>query len=118
VAARIFPFLKPFVSGVVRENLELTDKDLVYAPYPHDELTYKSKNVVEYKTPGNAEGLGTHSRLGMNQDPIKGVAVIVGDIEEPDLWKLSARLPKEMHDLAGVIVSQVERDAAQASRDR
>jgi len=84
-------------------------------PYPNDRLTYKSKSVVEYVTPAQMEGLGTHSWLEMNDEPISGVAILVGS--PPDLFQLSVRLPPELRNLTPVIVGQVERDAASLPRD-
>src|SRR6185437_8962337 len=92
VIARIFPTYKEFATKVIDERIEPANS-FPWGPYPNDKLTYRSKNIVEYVTPGNAEGLGTHSRLQKNVNPITGVALLLG--EAPDLLQLSMRLPKE-----------------------
>ena len=109
VIARIFPDYKKFVEQVTEEKIEPASS-FPFGPYPKDKLTYRGKDIVEYVTPGNVEGLGTHSRLQMNADPISGVAILIG--RTPDLLQLSMRLPKEQRDLGPIIVQQVERDAA------
>lgn len=109
VIARIFPDYKKFVEQVIEEKIEPA-RSFPFGPYAKDKLTYRGKNIVEYITPGNTEGLGTHSRLQMNADPISGVAVLIG--QTPDLVQLSMRLPKEQKDLSPIIIQQVERDAA------
>ncbi len=83
--------------------------DFPFGPYPSDKLTYRSKNVVEFETPANTEGLGTESRLQMNASPIDGVAIIIGG--ETDLVQLSARLGQD-RDLIPIIVRQVENHEA------
>lgn len=108
VIARIFPDYKKFVEQVIEEKIEPA-RSFPFGPYPKDKLTYRGKNIVEFVTPGNTEGLGTHSRLQMSADPISGVAVLIG--QTPDLVQLSMRLPKEQRELGPIIIQQVERDA-------
>jgi hypothetical protein len=79
-------------------------------PYPADTLKYRGKNVVEFRTPAQTEGLGTASRLQKSDIPICGVAILFG--EEPNLIQLSVRLPSESSDLMQLIVDQTEREAA------
>lgn len=117
IIARVFPAYKNFVQQVMNEDIEAginPPNRYASGPYPTDKLTYRGKNVVEYVTPGNTEGLGTHSRLQKNADPIIGVAILVG--EAPDLLQLSIRLPKEQRDLVPLIIQQLERDAAHVSQ--
>lgn len=106
IIARVFPTYKAFVTGV----MEGFDLSFTFGPYPEDTLTYKSKAMVEYQTPPQADGLGTHSRLNKNGSPIDGVAILVG--QTPDLLLLSVRLPRDLTGLTSAIVGQVERDAA------
>ena len=109
ITARIFPAYKAFVT----ETMELFDEpagSVPFGPYPKDRLTYKSKRLVEYRTPPQTDGLGTHSWLKKNGSPIDGVAMLVG--QTPDLLLLSVRLPADLTGLTSAIVHQVERDAA------
>lgn len=108
VIARIFPAYKKFVEQVTEEKIEPAGS-FPFGPYPKDKLDYRGKNIAEYITPGNAEGLGTHSRLERNADPISGVAILVG--QTPDLLQLSMRLPKEQRDLGATIMQHFERNA-------
>lgn len=108
VIARVFPDHKEFVQNVIQEGIET---DFPFGPYPNDRLRYKSKNVVEYQTPGLTDGLGTASRLLNNASPIGGVAILVG--EDLDLIHLSVRLPAESAFLTPVIIQEVERGATQ-----
>jgi hypothetical protein len=109
VIARVFPEYKTFAQGVIAEGIEPAS-DFPFGPYPSDKLTYRGKNIVEFETPANAQGLGTDSRLQMNEGPIDGVAIIGG--ADPDLTMLSARVPATDSDLISVMVGQVEREAA------
>jgi hypothetical protein len=113
IIARIFPAYKAFVTGVMKE-FDPPASRFTFSPYPEDTLTYKSEKVVEYKTPAQADGLGTYWALKKNGGPIEGVAILVG--QTPDLLRLSARLPPDLAGLTSVIVSQVERDAGSQLR--
>jgi hypothetical protein len=105
VIARVFPAHRDFVNNVIAEGLRPAS-DFPFGPYPDDHLSYKSKELVEYLTPPNRRGLGTSSRLLPNQQPIFGVAMLVG--EELDLIHLSLRLPPAMEDLAPIIIGEAE----------
>ena len=109
--ARVFPSHKAFVRRVIAEGIEPAS-DFPSGPYPKDRLIYKSKEIVEYQTPAQTDGLGTQSRLQKNADPIRGVAILVGS--DPDLVFLAARLPPNKADLASIIIRQVELDSAQS----
>jgi hypothetical protein len=106
IIAQVFPAYKAFATRVMEEGL---GGPLKFGPYPKDVLTYKSKTVVEYRTPPQADGLGTHLWLKKNDSPIDGVAILTG--QTPDMLLLSVRLPPEFSGLTSVIVRQVERDA-------
>ena len=106
--ARVFPAHRDFVRNVIAEGIEPAS-DFPFGPYPNDKLNYKNKETVEYETPANKDGLGTDSRLRKNADPIRGVAILVG--QEPSLHFLAMRLPNEMNGLTSAIVEQVEREA-------
>ncbi len=81
----------------------------LFGPYPQDKLTYKGDRTVEYETPAQTRGLGTHSWLVKNTSPIEGVAMLIG--ETPDLVLLSVRLPFDLSRLTSTIIRQIERDA-------
>jgi len=106
VIARVFPAHRDFVNNVIAEGLRPAT-DFPFGPYPDDHLTYKTKELVEYLTPPNRQGLGTSSWLLPNQHPILGLAMLVG--EDPDLIQLSLRLPPDMDDLAPIIIRETER---------
>jgi hypothetical protein len=108
IIGRVFPDYKAFVSHVV-ELFDFTADRFAFGPYPNDTLTYRGNRVVEYATPSETEGLGTHSELTKNGSPILGVAILAG--KTPDLLMLSVRLPPELAGLTSAIVGQVEREA-------
>jgi hypothetical protein len=108
--ALVFPAHRAFVEKVIEEGIEPANS-FPFGPYPKDKLIYRSKEMVEYQTPGDTDGLGTNSRLKKNADPISGVAVLMG--QSPDLLLLSVRLSPNLADLTSNIVQQVERDAMQ-----
>ena len=110
--ARVFPGYRKFLQKVIDEGIEPASS-FPSGPYPSDKLTYLSRELVEYQTPPEAEGLGTRSWLLKNTDPIRGVAMLVG--ETPDLMYLAVRLPPEMGELVPVVVQQAERDAAKSA---
>jgi hypothetical protein len=109
--ARIFPSHKAFVRKVIEEGFG-SASDFPFGPYPNDKLTYKSSDVVEYQTPGKMDGLGTQSRLQNNADPIRGVVLLVGPREWPNIISLHIRLPAELTDLAPAIIRQTEQETA------
>ena len=109
IIARVFPAHKAFVQSVIAEGIEPAS-GFHFGPYPGDKLTYKNKNVVEYQTPPQTEGLGTRLRLQKNASPISGVEIITG--EELNLESLAVRLPPDMSDSKATIIQQVEREAA------
>jgi hypothetical protein len=113
IIAHVFPAYKAFVQSVIAEGMEPAT-DFPFGPYPPDKLTYRAKNIVEFETPGNAQGLGTDSRLQMNASPIEGVAIVSG--ADTDLTHLSARVAATDRDLIPAIVKQVESDAASATQ--
>jgi hypothetical protein len=110
VIARVFPTRKAFAEKVIKEQREIAPEfSLPFVPYPNDKLIYRSSSAVEYETPADTEGLGTLSSLKKGRDPIRGVAILVGDT--PDLVQLSMRLPTSFADLTDAIIQQLERDA-------
>jgi hypothetical protein len=113
IIARVFPAHMEFVRSVIAEEIEPANS-FPSGPYPKDKLTYRTKEIVEYQTPPQTDGLGTNSRLLKNDTPISGVAILFG--EEPNLLLLSIRLSPEMTDLAPAIIHQARRDAASFER--
>jgi hypothetical protein len=109
--ARVFPAYRSFVRRVIAEGIEPAS-NFPSGPYPNDKLVYKSTDLAEYQTPRQTEGLGTQSRLLKNTDPIRGVAMLVGEDpkteEPPSLLFLAVRLPSEMTDLSSAIIQQTE----------
>ena len=116
--ARVFPAYRasPLVKRVVREmkDFDPPENPLELGPFPTDRLSHRSTRVVEYKTPADADGLGTHSALRKNSSPIDGVAILVGP--DPDLLLLALRLPSALAGLTPAIVTHVEGDAARHPR--
>jgi hypothetical protein len=107
VIARVFPDRRSFVQKVIDEGIEPASS-FPFGSYPEDLLTYRSKNIVEFETPANEDGLGTNSRLKKSGLPINGVAILTG--EAPDLLVLSVRLSPNLAGLAADIVKQTERE--------
>lgn len=105
IIARAVPAHRSFTKRVVSEGLEPASS-FPYGPYPHDQLKYKSKEIVEYTTPAQTEGLGTRSHLQKSDAPIRGVAILAG--EESNLIHLAVRLPSGMSELIPVIIHQTE----------
>lgn len=109
VIARVFPAYKQFTQNVIAEGIAPAS-GFPFGPYATDKLTYRAKNIVEFETPANMQGLGTDSRLLPNASPIDGVDLITG--ADTDLIQLSARFSAKDCDLIPLIVKQVERSAA------
>lgn len=114
--ARVFPSHRSFVRKVIAEGIEPA-KNFPSGPYPNDKLVYRTKDLVEYQTPPQTEGLGTRSRLLKNTDPVCGVAMLVGLVKEgePSLLFLAVRLPSEavrlpseMANFTSAIIQQTE----------
>jgi hypothetical protein len=111
IIARAFPDYREFVRGVIAEGIEPASS-FPLGPYPTDKMTYRNKKVVEFETPSNSNGLGTHSRLQTNADPIRGVAILFG--QEPSLVQASVRLSAEDQILIQIVVRQIEREVAES----
>jgi hypothetical protein len=121
IIARVFPSFQAVAIRVLGQ----IDRPLPSGPYPKDTVTYKSKTVVEYNTPAQTEGLGTHfSWLKKSDTPVAGAAILIGDPaklsllgEQPGLLLLSVRLPPDLARLTA-IVRDVERDVASTPQDQ
>jgi len=108
VMARVFPPYWDYVRNLVAEWHE---EPLPFGPYPADKVTYRGDRVVEFRTAGGADGLGTQLRVKKNSSPMDGVAILEDSgTTVPNLWLLSMRLPTSLATLAPAIVRQFERD--------
>jgi hypothetical protein len=103
VWARVFPQYWPIVKGLIK-NGDLP-AEYAFGPYPDDKLLIQRARLVRFRTPPHSEGLGTRNRLKANDDPIDGVAILEG--RNPDLLMLRVRLPRELRDLASVIIQDL-----------
>lgn len=112
IIARVFPAYRLFVREVMKEP---GISPFTFGPYPKDKLVYKSKALVEYRTPAQAEGLGTDTWLTKSSLPIEGAAMLVGN--EHDLALLSVRMPSKLNGLTTTLVRQFERDASHCPCD-
>jgi hypothetical protein len=112
--AKVFPAHESFADRVIAEGIEPASA-FPKGPYPHDKLTYLSREMVEYQTPANLEGLGTRSYLVKNGSPIYGAAILDPDM---DLTFLAVRLPSVMNDLSDAIIRQAERESAKTTEQR
>jgi len=113
--ARVFPTYIARTREVIAEGIEPAS-DFPAGPYSADKLTYKSRSMVEFETPPASEGLGSHSFLKENSEPIFGVAALVFEYPNhqwPSLMHLSMRLPPDSRDLEQVILKQAEREVTQ-----
>jgi hypothetical protein len=103
-AARLFPNRTKFVDSVVGEGIE-PRSDFPSGPYPTDIIHRRGPDVVEFETPPNREGMGTHSRLVKNSDPISGVASMDKD---NNATVLVVRLAPALRDLRGAIINSAK----------
>jgi hypothetical protein len=117
VIARVFPASRSFVDGVIDERIEPASS-FVFGPYSTDQLVYldKEKQLVEFETPAQTEGLGTDSRLQKNALPIHGLAFLIqaehGSVE--GLTLLDVRLPADLNDLTPSILLRLQLETAAA----
>ena len=105
--ARVFPAERAFVQHVIKEGL-MPASAFPLGPFPNDKLAYKSDWMVEYQTPPHSEGLGTMSRLQASDYPVRGVAILKGQMP-PDLLFLAVRLPPDISDLTSYIIQDLEK---------
>ena len=106
--ARLFPEHKDFVHQVVAEGFEPAS-DFPSGPYPSDELSYKSKTLVDFETPAHKEGLGTESRLQPNDQPIEGFVFLSMEPNDDSYERsLEMRLPSNLSTLGPIIRAATE----------
>ena len=106
VIARLFPGFRQFVDEV-RQGFE--NVDLPSGPVATDVLKRRGARVVDYRTPGGMEGMGTESWLKKEAWPIDGVVALVG--ETPDLVRVNVRLPERLRWLAPFVLGEAVRGA-------
>ena len=111
--ARVFPGFKWFVHHVISEHI-LPSTAFPSGKYADDILTYRSKSVVEFETRPNGQGLGTHSRLRIGPEPIRGVAIVAG--AETSLVQASLRISGESRAFTDAILQQVENEVAASKK--
>jgi hypothetical protein len=110
IIARLFPANMSFAQGVIAEGVEPASDFPTGAP-PTDKLMPKGATMVEFETPGGAQGVGSiFSQLTPSGDPIDGVAVLEG--ATPDAAVLSVRLTPDMRAMTPMILQQFETDSA------
>jgi hypothetical protein len=97
-AARLFPNLKEYVLQIIAEGIRPAT-DFPFGPYPTDVLNRKNDFEVEFETPGHHEGMGTHSRLAQNGDPIRGIAEF-SPSDDSGMYLLVTRLPSSLDSLS------------------
>lgn len=107
VWARVFPAYWPIIKGLIK-NDDLPADQYTFGPYKADKLIVQKANLVRFQTPPNSEGLGTMGHFKANGDPIDGVAILVG--QNPGLLMLRVLLPRELRDLAPIIIREFERE--------
>ena len=101
VFARVFPAQRAFVRKVIDE-FGLAADAYQFGPFPKDKLTLQGDRLVQFLTPPHSQGLGTINWVRPNDDAIDGVAILEGPT--PNLVMLNVRLPRELHNLAPVII--------------
>lgn len=104
VIARVFAARRDFVKDVM-EMFDQPASAYTFGPYPNDKLIVQTDRLVQFQTPPHSEGLGTMSRLKASDGPIDGVAILEG--ETPDLLMLRVRLPRQLREMAPVIIQEL-----------
>ncbi|HEV2579056.1 MAG TPA: hypothetical protein VGU25_17760 [Acidobacteriaceae bacterium] len=109
--ARVFPKHMGFARAVIAEQIEPT-KDFPRGPYPKDLLHHVSPELVEFTTPANQQGLGTHSWIKRARTPIEGMVQLRGGFvnasDDPFMASVYMRLPPELSPMRDEILHDVE----------
>lgn len=108
VIARVFPAHRDFVRSVVAEKLQ-PESDFPFGPYPSDKLHYLNRELVDFTTPANADGLGTASWLIRNADPIRGFAALFPD-DDMTLQQLDMRLGPGNQGIESALINAMEQE--------
>lgn len=101
VAARLFPRRRAFVRRIIREGV-MSAHDFPFGPSPHDSLTRRGNNEVEFVTPARMRGMGTVSRLAENAEPIHGLAIMT---KSNNLLLLDVRTRPNQRQLVSAIIA-------------
>jgi hypothetical protein len=111
--ARIFPAFR----ASARRFYDGMGMPFPHGSYPRDTLTYINNKIVEYRTPAQTEGLGTHySWLKPNGTPVSGAVILLSHgpnvvSNGPDVIIVFVRILSELAELTPVIIRDVEREA-------
>lgn len=108
MAARLFPSAAGFVDKVMKQKV-MPARFFQPKPYPKDRLVRHGKDVVEYVTPSEATGLGTHDRLARGVAPIRGAVVLLPHLM--NIVKVDVRLPLNLSGAAASIIRALVADA-------
>jgi hypothetical protein len=105
-AEQLFPgAAKTFVSRVRSELNELPIMAWKTEHYRFDVYSRPSPTALEFKTPGNREGMGTTGVLAKSAEDVRGTVLLSDpDSDEPDLTILRARLPEDMRALEDAVL--------------
>jgi hypothetical protein len=114
VAARIFPIARPFVQGVINEQLEPASH-FSFTPYPYDIVTRLDPNRIEFETPAQTIALGTRIQLAPDANLIRGIAILESS-DPPNILVLNVRLPSDLRYLTPIIVDNFRRAQESASK--
>ena len=106
--ARYFPMDRNFI----RENFQGLDVGpLPSGPYPHDNFSKRTHNLVRYTTPPLTKGQGTVWVLTPSAQPIHGLSLLVTNPDGPDLLRVNVRLGDAYRELVPVILDNAGRQA-------
>jgi hypothetical protein len=100
VGSRIFPRARARFEAAHDEDLG----NLVFTPWPADQLAYLTDFAVAYVTPAGAEGLGTAAGFAAASEPISGLALLMGNGGDgPHLEQIAVRLDRKDRGLYAAI---------------
>lgn len=110
LVARYFPKDRAFVRRVISMMHQLAS-DYPAGPYPGDKLVARKQDVVEYVTPPHSKGVGTAVWLKPDDEPIYSTVMLLREDNPrwPSAVVVRVRLPKDLADLAPVILHDTER---------
>lgn len=115
VIARMFPVYDWFIARV-RNLEEYPPENLPSGPYPKDRLTNRTDSSVEFETPPGNEGLGTLGGNAKSDYTTRGIVMVRGRNDTPNVIQLSVRLPATLSGLTPEIISQLKREHPASTR--
>jgi hypothetical protein len=102
---QLFPgAAKAFVSRVKSELNELPEMAWTAQHYPFDVYSRTGPTALEFRTPGNREGMGTTGPLAKSAEDVRGTVLLRDPDDEPDLTILRVRLPEAMRALEDAVL--------------